>query len=326
LKSGKKIEGKVLERTNDSVKIDEGQGVGITYYKEDVSTIDGVPFEVVRTQSVSNEEMAPGKTVIYTFKNGEKEIARQEVQVLEDSSVKILNQTGEIPDGRVVVYTNGKLSAHYTYEHNDLIGGVEIVPPEESESRRRRPEESVQQQLEMVKPENLEKTLGAFVDFLKQKNGPVVTQEVQDRFLQEAHTMAKVYYEAKEYSNENERFYVLALGLGQLAQKYSADLCKASPDQCTDPQALAEIGYSIKTELRNLSIAAESYAVAHNHQFPTNISQLTDSNPPYLKENHCGQTFTGHVFTCTFKSDGYIITATAKNGFYSISTGGVLEP
>ena len=41
LKSGKQVEGKILERTDDHVKIDAGVGVAVTYYADEIDSIDG---------------------------------------------------------------------------------------------------------------------------------------------------------------------------------------------------------------------------------------------------------------------------------------------
>lgn len=41
LKSGKTVEGKIIERTDQYVKI-EFQGIGLTYFLEDVESIDGI--------------------------------------------------------------------------------------------------------------------------------------------------------------------------------------------------------------------------------------------------------------------------------------------
>jgi len=54
LKSGEKIEGKILEQTNKYVKIDAGLGVAVTYYNDEINTLDG---EVIHVQ-------APPKAVV----------------------------------------------------------------------------------------------------------------------------------------------------------------------------------------------------------------------------------------------------------------------
>ncbi len=41
LKSGKVIEGKIVEKNDDSIKIDSGSGVAITYYLDEIKTMDG---------------------------------------------------------------------------------------------------------------------------------------------------------------------------------------------------------------------------------------------------------------------------------------------
>jgi len=48
LKSGQKIEGKIIEQTNKFVKIDSGIGVATTYYNDEIETVDG--------QKLNNEQ------------------------------------------------------------------------------------------------------------------------------------------------------------------------------------------------------------------------------------------------------------------------------
>lgn len=57
LKSGQQIEGKILERTNSSIKI-EFFGTAITYYEEDIDTVNGEKFQG-KNVTVNAKEPAP---------------------------------------------------------------------------------------------------------------------------------------------------------------------------------------------------------------------------------------------------------------------------
>jgi len=51
LKSGEKLEGKVLEKTDKYIKVDPGIGMVMTYYAEDIDTIDGQKFQITPASS-----------------------------------------------------------------------------------------------------------------------------------------------------------------------------------------------------------------------------------------------------------------------------------
>jgi len=59
LKSSKVIEGKIIERTDDSIKIDAGTGVEITYYLDEIETISGK--DVVYPASSEESKKIPDK-------------------------------------------------------------------------------------------------------------------------------------------------------------------------------------------------------------------------------------------------------------------------
>lgn len=83
--------------------------------------------------------------------------------------------------------------------------------------------------------------------------------------------------------------------------------------------------------LKTLSSAFESYTVANDGEYPTDISLLINSNPPYLNEDYTnGQPRRGYVFTAvSMQRLGYCFTATplskgiTGNKIYSIRTGSI---
>jgi len=91
--------------------------------------------------------------------------------------------------------------------------------------------------------------------------------------------------------------------------------------------------------LRTISTAFETYAAAHNGQYPTNVAaQLVSATPPYLKENYFTKCVvatpcSGYVYNVGSHSavTGYTITgrpvscSTSDTKSFSVTTGGVLS-
>ena len=68
LKSGKIIEGQIVEQNSDTVKIDAGVGVAVTYYRDEIEKVNGEPFSAAATseQNVVEDSLpvpAPVETV-----------------------------------------------------------------------------------------------------------------------------------------------------------------------------------------------------------------------------------------------------------------------
>jgi type IV pilus assembly protein PilA len=82
--------------------------------------------------------------------------------------------------------------------------------------------------------------------------------------------------------------------------------------------------------LKTLSTACESWAAAHNGNYPLNIAALTGAVPPYLNEDYTAGTRQGYTFACNpMDVTQYSCTATptaslAGADTYNIVTGGVL--
>ena len=63
LKSGQKLEGKIIEQTDKYVKFDAGVGVPMTYYNDEISTIDGQKITpptapLVQTKKLEDENQS----------------------------------------------------------------------------------------------------------------------------------------------------------------------------------------------------------------------------------------------------------------------------
>jgi len=81
----------------------------------------------------------------------------------------------------------------------------------------------------------------------------------------------------------------------------------------------------VRSILRTLSTAAETYATANLGNYPQSVDQLLNSNPPYIRENYCGELMGGYTIECEFSSRGYTVKAVPdQKEFYlfKITTGG----
>jgi len=87
-----------------------------------------------------------------------------------------------------------------------------------------------------------------------------------------------------------------------------------------------------KSTLRTLATASEVYAGEEENtgRYPTSIEELTEAEPPYLSQPHCGTTHKGFRYSCQFDTLGYKFTATpveigkTGNKIYTITTGRLL--
>ena len=62
LKSGQKIEGKIVEQTDKYVKIDSGIGTAITYYTDEIDSLDGQKIKQTKDLSENNTNAADAQT------------------------------------------------------------------------------------------------------------------------------------------------------------------------------------------------------------------------------------------------------------------------
>lgn len=127
LKSGKTVEGKILDKTDKYIKVDT-EGIPITYYLEDIESIDG---KTVAKQSSS--EQAP---ILSTANNAEdyfnNAIAQDKQGNLEQA---ISNYTKSIelnPNGGVGAYYNRGViyyrQGNYSQAIADYTKAIEIKP------------------------------------------------------------------------------------------------------------------------------------------------------------------------------------------------------
>jgi len=73
LKSGQRIEGKIVEKTDDYIKVDF-QGIVLTYFLDEISNIDGLPIsqETINSKAYLAKRLQEGIVMISAEKNGEK--------------------------------------------------------------------------------------------------------------------------------------------------------------------------------------------------------------------------------------------------------------
>ncbi len=87
-----------------------------------------------------------------------------------------------------------------------------------------------------------------------------------------------------------------------------------------------------KSTVRAMSTSSESYATAHNGNYPIDVTSLTGASPAFLNNPYCDGTISGYFYTCTFTGSTYTLSATpvtvgtTGTTTYTISTGGVLVP
>lgn len=80
--------------------------------------------------------------------------------------------------------------------------------------------------------------------------------------------------------------------------------------------------------LTRMAKATERFAKANAGIYPSQMSQLTDIFPPYIKDNYCNREEGGFRFSCYMSPDGFKYTATpialGKTGskILSVTTGG----
>ena len=125
-------------------------------------------------------------------------------------------------------------------------------------------------------------------------------------------------------------FYVFAIGLWlmfgaglsrQMNSSINQPVSKSTTSQSTPTAAGSALA---KATLRGMCQAAESYAQSQNGAYPSNMSFLTDANPPYFpaQYNYCGQTNAGFTYTCDMTTTGYTFKAVDSSGnMYTITTG-----
>ncbi len=76
LKSGKTIEGKIVEKTDKSVKVDV-EGIPITYYLEDIISIDGKLIDIIKQPSPKQTSVSSTDEMESRFKNISSQIAKE---------------------------------------------------------------------------------------------------------------------------------------------------------------------------------------------------------------------------------------------------------
>ena len=93
LKSGKTIEGKILEKTDKSIKVDIN-GVSVTYY---IDEIEGIDKEKVSITKLANTQLSPGDNSGNTFSMVEE----NPLQIFEKYASAVVSIAGQDADGNV---------------------------------------------------------------------------------------------------------------------------------------------------------------------------------------------------------------------------------
>ena len=76
----------------------------------------------------------------------------------------------------------------------------------------------------------------------------------------------------------------------------------------------ADLDATASAGLQTLQAAVESYATAHNGNYPLSETDLTSATPPYLNESYCGEEVGGFRFDCKFSSKHYVLQAIPRTG------------
>lgn len=146
MKNGKVVEGKIINRDAEKVKVNIGDGLEVTYYLDEIENIDGekaaIPApkgkivvdkdvntlkdstKVIRKSKTGVLESDPNQKVdVYSFYVDDQFIAGKQ----NDQEGNTIKVTGKIPDGIVYeYYDSGKLYYETNYKNN-LRDGLEKV-------------------------------------------------------------------------------------------------------------------------------------------------------------------------------------------------------
>ncbi|MFA6282429.1 MAG: hypothetical protein WCY05_08040 [Candidatus Omnitrophota bacterium] len=134
LKSGKTIEGKILEKTDKYIKVDT-EGIAITYYLDDIASIDG------NSAMFSSKQVAPIQNKVVTEKqNQDNDVTdHQDIFKKRLSDFLALSQKPDFTDKELDItgnkllqfskeYPNSKFAvdAEYLYRYLGFVGAVSI--------------------------------------------------------------------------------------------------------------------------------------------------------------------------------------------------------
>ena len=95
LKSGKKVEGLIVQETDKLVKIEIGLGVPVTYFQDDIEKIEKKPFDVKATQKAARPTPSPASLPLITRPEVEKFIEGLEAAFGKNDETALKSLIGE---------------------------------------------------------------------------------------------------------------------------------------------------------------------------------------------------------------------------------------
>lgn len=134
LKSGKTITGKIIEQTDQMIKIDPGVGVGITYFRDDIENIVDTPSSDGTTKEGninSNTNTHTAENVIsemgYLWKTGKTDVV---ISIKEYPSKIVINYSGpsvkENEKNQIIQRSNELSKNQYAFLWETLLSKVDI--------------------------------------------------------------------------------------------------------------------------------------------------------------------------------------------------------
>lgn len=99
LLSGKTLEGKIVEQTDKYVKFDEGEGIALTYYNDDIASINGKPMVIVHPAPVAVVDNQPASAPVVDNQPALVPVADNQqasVPVVDNSSTSVETTNTEI--------------------------------------------------------------------------------------------------------------------------------------------------------------------------------------------------------------------------------------
>jgi antitoxin component YwqK of YwqJK toxin-antitoxin module len=128
LKSGRTVEGKILEQTDSYIKFEFNEGGVGNIYRDEIKNYEPQrELEMLKPQPKAGELIGlmyvndDGSTSSLYMLDG-KEVAKRDAHHQEGAIASVLSEIGPIPDGIAKVYISRRLLTTYTVKNNRLNG------------------------------------------------------------------------------------------------------------------------------------------------------------------------------------------------------------